>query len=121
MILPILGKYFVGKRMTLAFPKESEPPAERYRGRHIFRIDKCVSCGTCARVCPNLAITMAPHSGKERYPKEYPQIDLTKCCFCALCQEFCPTGAIKLTQDYFLTSFDRRKLIVSPSEGEKAP
>ena len=121
MILPILGKYFVGKRMTLAFPKESEPPAERYRGRHVFHIDKCVSCGTCARVCPNLAITMAPHSDKERYPKEYPQIDLAKCCFCALCQEFCPTGAIKLTQDYFLTSFDRRKLMVSPREDEKAP
>lgn len=117
MILPVLGRYFVRKRMTLAFPKESEPPAERYRGRHVFYIDKCISCGTCERVCLNRAIIMAPHPDKERYPNTYPQIDLAKCCFCGLCQEFCPTEAIQLTQDYFLTTFDRQKLIVSPTEG----
>ncbi|HDI11823.1 MAG TPA: NADH-quinone oxidoreductase subunit I [Candidatus Acetothermia bacterium] len=117
MILPVLGKYFAGKRMTLAFPKESEPPAERYRGRHVFYIDKCISCGTCERVCPNKAIIMLPHQDKEKYPKTYPQIDLAKCCFCALCQEFCPTNAIELTTDYFLTTFDRKELLVKPTEG----
>lgn len=115
-----LIKYLLGRDLTLAFPKESEPPAERYRGRHVFYVDKCISCGTCERVCPNRAILMAPHPDPERYPKSYPQIDLAKCCFCGLCEEFCPTQAIQLTGDYFLTTFDRAELIVPPTQGDQS-
>ncbi len=119
MVWEALSKNFVKKPITVRFPFETLETAPRYRGKHEFDIDKCISCGTCSRVCPNRAIEMVPAENKEKYPKVYPQVDLGKCCFCALCEEFCPTGALKLTQEYFLATFNPKDLIYKPESYKK--
>lgn len=114
-IIELLKNLFQ-KPMTVKFPHESIPIAERYRGEHGFDIDKCISCGLCANICPNKAIKMvkAPGEYGKKYPKLYPQIDLGKCCFCGLCQDVCPTKAIKLTKNVFLSTFDSKGVIKNP-------
>jgi ferredoxin len=47
--------------------------------------DSCVSCGTCADICPAGAVT----EGKDKYV-----IDAAKCTDCGECQENCQENAI---------------------------
>jgi len=122
-VLPKVFKNMFSKPMTVRFPRESISIPDGYRGEHEYDIDKCISCGLCAKICPNRAIEMvgATEECKERYPKKYPRIDLGKCCFCALCQDICPKDAIKLTKNFFLSTFDKSKVIKNPAlktEGE---
>ncbi len=94
--------------MTVRFPHESIPIPQRYRGEHVYDIEKCISCGLCAKICPNRAIEMVVVSNehKDKYPKTYPKIDIGKCCFCGLCEEICPKDSLKLTKNVFLSTFD---------------
>ena len=48
--------------------------------------DKCVSCGTCAGVCPTEAIT----EGTDHY-----EINQDLCAQCGTCAANCPTEAIE--------------------------
>ncbi len=48
--------------------------------------DECISCGTCAGLCPNSAIT----EGDTQY-----NINPDECMGCGACAENCPVGAIK--------------------------
>ena len=104
------------KPMTVQFPRESIPIPDGYRGEHTHDIDSCTSCGLCSRICPNMAIEMiaAPEQYKDRYPQQYPKIDLGKCCFCGLCQDICPKGSITLTKGFFLSTFDPMSVIRDP-------
>jgi len=87
-VIPKLIKNLFSKPMTVRFPHESIPIPDGYRGEHAYNIDKCISCGLCAKICPNRAIEMVemPKEYKDKYPKKYPKTDLGKCCFCGLCQ-----------------------------------
>jgi len=86
--------------MTVRFPHESIPIPDGYRGEHTFDMEKCISCGLCAKICPNKAIELieAPEDLRNIYKKTYPSIDLGKCCFCGLCEDICSKDAIKLTK-----------------------
>jgi pyruvate ferredoxin oxidoreductase delta subunit len=53
--------------------------------------DKCIGCGTCAKVCPERAITMVEKDGKTR-----PVVNLDYCKGCGLCATECPVKAIKM-------------------------
>ena len=115
-ILPKLLQNLFSKPMTVRFPHESIPIPEGYRGEHTYDMDKCISCGLCANICPNKAIEMveAPKEYKDKYPKTYPKIDLGKCCFCGLCQDICAKDAISLTKNVFLSTFDESNVIRYP-------
>ena len=51
------------------------------------KVEDCVGCGECAKVCPAKAIAMV---------EKKPSIDYKKCIRCFCCQEFCPVGAMKV-------------------------
>lgn len=50
-----------------------------------FISDDCVSCGSCADVCPVGAISQ----GSDKY-----EIDESVCVDCGVCEEGCPVSAI---------------------------
>ena len=57
-------------------------------------LNKCIGCGTCAKVCPESAITM-----KNKKNKQVPVVDYDYCKGCGLCAAQCPVKAIKMELD----------------------
>jgi len=57
-------------------------------------LEKCIGCGTCARVCPETCVSMILANGK---PK--PKTDLDFCKGCGLCAVECPVKAILMELD----------------------
>jgi len=108
------------KPMTVRFPHESIEIPNGFRGEHYYDIDKCISCGLCSKICPNRAIEMIemPEKYKEKYPKSYPRIDIGKCCFCGLCEDICPRNSLKLTKNFFLSTFDPKSVIKEPIKND---
>ncbi|MCK4554382.1 4Fe-4S binding protein [Candidatus Parcubacteria bacterium] len=58
-------------------------------------LNKCIGCGTCAKVCPENAIKMV----ENKNGKLQPVIDYNFCKGCGLCAEECPVKAIKMELD----------------------
>lgn len=118
-ILKAGAKLFIKKPITFKFPPES-PISKKYRGRHIFHPEKCISCGTCFRICPNRAINMVERQkdGKTVY---YPSINYLKCCFCGLCLDLCPTKALDTTNFYIIISTNKKDLIFTPEKLAQQP
>lgn len=105
---------------TVQYPEEKLPVPEEFRfipflifetGPNGERIDRCTSCGICAKVCPPQCIwivrTNDPNTGRPiPAPKEF-YIDVDICMNCGLCAEYCPFDAIKMDHDYELSVYDR--------------
>lgn len=68
------------------------PETQRYEKEMQFDKEKCVGCGTCAKVCPNQAIVM--QDGK-------PVLDKEACILCGKCVNFCVEGIREIVgQEY---------------------
>jgi NADH-quinone oxidoreductase subunit I len=105
---------------TVQYPEEKLPVPEEFRfipfliyeeGENGERIDRCTSCGICAKVCPPQCIWIIrssdPETGKPiPAPTEF-FIDIDICMNCGLCAEYCPFDAIKMDHDYELASYNR--------------
>lgn len=57
-------------------------------------LEKCISCGTCARVCPDGIISM-----KQKGEKLKPVTNYDYCKGCGLCAAECPVKAITMNLD----------------------
>jgi Pyruvate/2-oxoacid:ferredoxin oxidoreductase delta subunit len=55
-------------------------------------LSECEGCEVCQLICPDLAITVDPATGR-------PVVDLTYCKGCELCAHFCPKGAIQMVAE----------------------
>jgi NADH-quinone oxidoreductase subunit I len=74
-------------------------------------LERCTSCGICAKVCPPQCIWIVrssdPKTGRPvPEPAEF-YIDIDICMNCGLCAEFCPFDSIKMGHDFELASYDR--------------
>lgn len=105
----------VKKPSTLEFPEQREELTDNYRGVHKLDIKTCISCGACARICPNQTIEMVD-TETDHGTKKMPQINLERCLFCALCEEVCPTECLVLTKNYDFEAYDRRDYIKRPED-----
>ncbi len=56
-------------------------------------LDKCISCGICAQVCPEGCIAM---ENLKQYDKQKPITDYDYCKGCGVCAEECPVKAIEM-------------------------
>jgi formate hydrogenlyase subunit 6/NADH:ubiquinone oxidoreductase subunit I len=103
------------KTATGKYPFVKCIPAEGFRGKQIFDIALCVSCGLCSRDCPASAIEMVEVNGKKR-----PMFLLDRCIFCYQCAESCPRDAIKSTDIFELATTNKSDLILTPQTIEKS-
>lgn len=101
-------KHAFKKRVTLEYPEVKPKLNHRFRGKHVFDINKCKACGMCQKVCPADAITIVK---SERGLESY-SIDYGKCIFCGNCAFYCNLGAMKMSTDFELATDDKSELKV---------
>jgi formate hydrogenlyase subunit 6/NADH:ubiquinone oxidoreductase subunit I len=110
MLKEVISQIF-RKPATQKYPEVKPKVPDGFRGRQIFDINLCISCGLCARDCPAKAIEMADVEGKKR-----PLFHLDLCIFCYQCAESCPRNAIKSSEVFELASTDKSNLVVKPNK-----
>jgi formate hydrogenlyase subunit 6/NADH:ubiquinone oxidoreductase subunit I len=99
---------------TQKYPAVRPKVPEGFRGKQIFDINLCISCGLCASDCPAKAIEMVNVEGKKR-----PLFHLDRCVFCYQCAEGCPRNAITDTGFFELASTDKYDLVIKPEPNQK--
>ena len=108
MLKEVLSHIFK-KPATCKYPFVKAEVPEGFRGKQVFDIGLCISCGLCSRDCPAKAIEMVDVDGKRR-----PLFHLDLCIFCYQCAESCPRNAIKSSLIFELASTDKSDLVVKP-------
>ena len=108
MMKEVLSNLFM-KPATGKYPFVKAEVPEGFRGKQVFDINLCVSCGLCSRDCPAKAIEMIEVDGKRR-----PLFHLDLCIFCYQCAESCPRNAIKSSEFFELATTDKSTLLVKP-------
>lgn len=105
---------------TIQYPEEKLPVPEEFRyipfllyeeGENGEKIDRCTSCGICAKVCPPQCIWIVrTNDPKTKRPVPEPAefyIDVDICMNCGFCAEYCPFDAIKMDHDYEIAVYNR--------------
>jgi formate hydrogenlyase subunit 6/NADH:ubiquinone oxidoreductase subunit I len=108
MMKEVVSQVF-GKPATQKYPYVRPEVPAGLRGKQVFDIDLCISCGLCARDCPAKAIEMVDVEGKKR-----PLFYMDRCVFCYQCIESCPRNAIKGSIFFELASTNKSDLTIKP-------
>jgi len=60
----------------------------------VLHDDRCIHCGTCDLVCPDLCLVWGDGPEGSRYERQLMGIDYRYCKGCLRCVESCPSGAL---------------------------
>ena len=106
---------------TMQYPDQKWVLPERSRMRLFNKIEDCIGCGQCARVCPTDCIDIETEKRTKDEPEIFASdgtpiklrtyvfdIDMTKCCYCALCTFPCPTYCLVMTKEYEYSVYDKK-------------
>ena len=88
----IITKNFIKKPATRLYPSVVREPFERTRGRLFNKIEDCIYCGICQKVCPADAIIV------DR-PNTTWELDAFRCITCNECVLKCPKKCLTLTTE----------------------
>jgi NADH-quinone oxidoreductase subunit I len=124
--MSVTGKYFLHARkeiITQEFPNNRDTLRmfDRFRGEVVMLHDennehRCTGCQKCEIACPNGSIELIwDRAIDEETGKKIKKIDkhiyhLSMCTMCGLCIQACPTDAIKWSQSFSNSSYDRTQL-----------
>jgi NADH-quinone oxidoreductase subunit I len=123
--MAVACRHFFTRSVTLQYPTVKWTMPERARARLFNRIEDCIGCSQCARVCPTNCITLKTEKrGKgesERFASNGTpiklrtylyDIDTSLCCYCGLCTFTCPTQCLIMTGDYENSVYDKEEHIL---------
>ncbi len=125
--LIITLKYCLSPVVTLQYPTQKQPMAERFRGLVDLRPDKCIVCYQCVKICPTASLSIthkeantstSPGTSKKKTLETF-KYNMELCCFCGLCQQACPTSAVYMNKLYEIAVYDRNKLYINLLNPEK--
>src|SRR5687768_4345153 len=118
-----LGSYYDESRLvTVEYPEEREPLKEATRNFPFLVFDgvdpaaglRCVACQICEKECPPQCIYIIKdtvkkpdYTGKMQIQPKVFDIDVSVCMSCQICVEVCPFEAIKMDNEYELSTGDR--------------
>jgi NADH-quinone oxidoreductase subunit I len=118
-----VGSYVDEARMvTVQYPEERLAPKENARNFPFLVYDgedgmgglRCVACQICEKECPPQCIYIvkdvtkkADASGKMQFQPKVFDIDVSVCMSCQICVEVCPFDAIKMNNEFELSTDDR--------------
>ena len=80
---------FFSKPVTVSYPEEKRPVADRFRGRIYLKLETCIGCTLCEQACPVEGCI-------DSQPYKMHFINLDTCTRCDACLVACPVDAIKV-------------------------
>ena len=103
---------------TIQYPEQTRAAKENSRNFPFLVFDgedpekglRCVSCKICEKECPPQCIYIVPERDENGRPRKHPKvfdIDISVCMSCQICVEVCPFDAIKMNQEFELSTADR--------------
>jgi NADH-quinone oxidoreductase subunit I len=118
--MAVAWRHLFTKSVTLQYPTERWIMPERSRARLFNKIEDCIGCGQCARVCTTNCIWIQT----EKRGKDEPEvltsggvaiklrtyvydIDMAHCCYCGICTFSCPTHSLVMTPAYEYSVYDK--------------
>jgi NADH-quinone oxidoreductase subunit I len=117
------GSFVSAERLTtVEYPEQRIPTAENARVFPFLVYDgadweagmRCVACQICEKECPPKCIYIEKSKDKKPdyvgKPQIYPtrfEIDISVCMSCQICVEVCPFEAIKMDNEFELSTTDR--------------
>jgi NADH-quinone oxidoreductase subunit I len=118
-----LGSFVDKERLvTVQYPEERLPVAEAARNFPFLIFDgtdseqglRCVACQICEKECPPRCITIEKSKdkkpdfvGKQQFYPAVFDIDVSVCMSCQICVEVCPFDAIRMDNEFELSTDDR--------------
>jgi len=121
--LQITWKEFWTPKVTIQYPEEQNPVAERFHGQLSIDLDKCIACSMCANACPNRVIELKKQKvGTKQFLTDYVQ-NVQYCLFCGLCVEACPKDALHFTKIFNMNQYfyDNLPVVLVRREAPAAP
>jgi len=100
--------------VTTQYPEERLVTSRRIRGNElIWDSAKCTGCATCAKACPQGAISIVTSVEPEenRYKVELIEVDTGYCIQCGLCVEACPYEALFMGYAYERAKYRRGEIV----------
>jgi NADH-quinone oxidoreductase subunit I len=104
--------------VTLQYPTVKWTMPERARAKLFNKIEDCIGCAQCARVCPTRCITVKTEKRSKDEAAVFASdgtpiklrtyaydIDMALCCYCALCTFACPTRCLQMTPAYEYSAY----------------
>ena len=109
-------RHFARHPITTQYPEQRLNTSRRIRGNELVWDNiKCTGCASCAKSCPQGAISIITSVNLEenKYQVEQFEVDNGYCIQCGLCVEICPYEALYLGYAYERAQYRRNELVQS--------
>jgi NADH-quinone oxidoreductase subunit I len=97
--------YHFARTVVVQYPDVEPTVQKRYRGFHVMKVEKCLGCEACVRVCPSGCIEVSK-SGPRKMDKARDvavggaltrfKIDYATCLFCGQCVDACASKCLTM-------------------------